>query len=439
LEGVDYVAICTGASTQKIPILKNNFIKSVRMASEFLMSIHLEKNLPHFAIRSPIIVIGGGLTAIDSATEAKAYYELRNPGKNAEVTICYRSNIENSMAYKQNAEEIRNALAEGVKIIGNMDAAEFIPDTDGNVRQVKFKNGILMDAGTVLLAVGTESDINYINRTQQAYKGRIGYFGDANPSYRGSVVKAIASVKDAYYKVHEYLMSCSNSQHCISPDSYSKPLCLLDEKFDGLSSIVKSYDKISELEWELVIASPFAAANYKIGQYFKLQKYGTDNAIAVTCIKQYESLLYFRMRNNKMHFDIGERIALMGPLGTSLLEHIRKNDTVVTDNHDLYIELSKHSIHTLKLDEANTEEILSAHLVIISNYANIGKVDFVNRDKVMIPVYLPFKCMMGGICGACICKIDDSFGYGCLSNYVLISKIDMQHNKERLLQDKQNV
>ena len=80
--GFDHVALCVGAGRPQFLDIKNNFAKGARLASDFLMALQLtgayQKNLfTNLQIRAPIIVVGGGLTAVDSATEAQAYYKIQ--------------------------------------------------------------------------------------------------------------------------------------------------------------------------------------------------------------------------------------------------------------------------------------------------------------------------------------------------------------------------
>ena len=62
--------------------MKNNLIRGIRKASDFLMALQLtgafkRDALPNLQARLPAVVIGGGLTAIDTATELMAYYPLQ--------------------------------------------------------------------------------------------------------------------------------------------------------------------------------------------------------------------------------------------------------------------------------------------------------------------------------------------------------------------------
>ncbi len=62
--------------------MKNNLIRGIRKASDFLMALQLtgafkRESLANLQVRLPAVVIGGGLTAIDTATELMAYYPLQ--------------------------------------------------------------------------------------------------------------------------------------------------------------------------------------------------------------------------------------------------------------------------------------------------------------------------------------------------------------------------
>jgi len=62
--------------------MKNGLARGVRQASDFLMALQLtgaakSNSLANLQLRMPIVVIGGGLTAIDTATESMAYYVVQ--------------------------------------------------------------------------------------------------------------------------------------------------------------------------------------------------------------------------------------------------------------------------------------------------------------------------------------------------------------------------
>src|SRR5437764_4064406 len=80
--GFDHIAMCAGAGRPTVILMKNGLVPGVRQASDFLMALQLTgaaktDSIANLTVRLPVVVIGGGLTAIDTATEALAYYPLQ--------------------------------------------------------------------------------------------------------------------------------------------------------------------------------------------------------------------------------------------------------------------------------------------------------------------------------------------------------------------------
>ena len=208
--GFDHVALCLGAGRPNIINLKNNFAKGVRAASDFLMSLQLtgsfkEELFTNLQIRMPIAVIGGGLTAVDTACEAQAYYitqikkfaqkvakigkekiwqslnqeekniaeeflqhaaELRD-GDSGEllkkwggVKILYRKKIQDAPAYKLNHQELNKAFEEGVEFIENITPLEVEIDDFSHIKNLKCADGKTFKCGSLLVAAGTTPNLS---------------------------------------------------------------------------------------------------------------------------------------------------------------------------------------------------------------------------------------------------------------------------------------
>lgn len=209
--GFDHVALCVGAGRPQFLDFKNNFAKGVRLASDFLMALQLtgayQKNLfTNLQIRAPFIVVGGGLTAVDSATELQAYYKIqvekfaeklqkfgdlkiendffqslseeeqviaeefindakkfkehKNFSQNSK--ILYRKKMIDSPAYRLNHLELKNALEEGVEFLENSEISEIIVDKYNHVCAIKTKAGERIECKTLLMAIGTLPNISFV-------------------------------------------------------------------------------------------------------------------------------------------------------------------------------------------------------------------------------------------------------------------------------------
>ena len=208
--GFDHIAIAAGAGTPTIVRMKNNLIRGMRQASDFLMALQLtgaakKASLANLQVRLPAIVIGGGLTAIDTATELFAYYPVQvekvleryeamcadfgeaqvRSGYDAEelivldeflghgravraereraasagekpdfiplvrswggVTIAYRKSMNDSPAYRLNYEEIEKAFEEGIAYAEMLSPVEAVPDEFGHVKALLFEKQIVED------------------------------------------------------------------------------------------------------------------------------------------------------------------------------------------------------------------------------------------------------------------------------------------------------
>lgn len=80
--GFDHICIASGAGKPTVIDLKNNLMRGIRKASDFLMALQLTgaakaSSMANLQVRLPAGVIGGGLTAMDTSTELLAYYPVQ--------------------------------------------------------------------------------------------------------------------------------------------------------------------------------------------------------------------------------------------------------------------------------------------------------------------------------------------------------------------------
>jgi NAD(P)H-flavin reductase len=130
--GFDHIALCLGAGKPTVLDIPNGLARGVRAASDFLMALQLTgaakfSSIANLQVRLPVVVIGGGLTAIDTATESLAYY-VRQVEKFAlryHTLVAERG--EAAVRRRWNAEETTIAdefLAHAAAIRAERDAAE---------------------------------------------------------------------------------------------------------------------------------------------------------------------------------------------------------------------------------------------------------------------------------------------------------------------------
>jgi len=214
--GFDHVALCVGAGKPTVLDIPNGLARGVRAASDFLMALQLTgaakaDSIANMQLRLPVVVIGGGLTAIDTATESLAYYVVQvrkflqryealaaEIGEDAVranwngqerevaeeylaharalrdapaekriellqhwggVTIAYRRRLVDSPSYTLNHEEVEKALEEGVWFAEGLTPVAVDLDNYGAVKGMRL-NGASgehwLPAHTVFVAAGTQ-------------------------------------------------------------------------------------------------------------------------------------------------------------------------------------------------------------------------------------------------------------------------------------------
>jgi NADPH-dependent glutamate synthase beta subunit-like oxidoreductase/NAD(P)H-flavin reductase len=201
--GFDHVALCMGAGKPTVLDIPNGLARGVRAASDFLMALQLTgaakaDSIANMQLRLPVVVVGGGLTAIDTATESLAYYLVQiekflvrfetlsaeigedavrekwddqereiaeeflaharavrkeralagregRPARIVEllqhwggVTIAYRRRLIDSPSYTLNHEEVEKALEEGIRFAEGLSPVAVDVDNYGAVCGIRF-------------------------------------------------------------------------------------------------------------------------------------------------------------------------------------------------------------------------------------------------------------------------------------------------------------
>jgi NADPH-dependent glutamate synthase beta subunit-like oxidoreductase/NAD(P)H-flavin reductase len=216
--GFDHIALCMGAGKPTVLDIPNGLARGVRQASDFLMALQLTgaaktSSIANLQLRLPVVVIGGGLTAIDTATESLAYYvrqvekfaaryetlatdvpwseeeqEIANeylthaaaikaerataaaenrPPRLAALldswggaTIAYRRRMIDSPSYTLNHEEVAKALEEGVRFAEALTPRAVTVDRFGHAAALEVTaadgTAFTLPAKAILVAAGTQ-------------------------------------------------------------------------------------------------------------------------------------------------------------------------------------------------------------------------------------------------------------------------------------------
>lgn len=164
------VFLATGAWLPRQEKLPGAEHKSVYHALDFLSLVNTRQKLE---LKDPVVVIGGGNAAVDSARSA-----LRMNGIN-HVSLIYRRSRAEMPA---NPGEVEMAEREGVELIFNANPAEIVTETgSGPISAVLFnysktnREGLVVDksrafkkdCGSVILALGQEPDYGVFESAEE--------------------------------------------------------------------------------------------------------------------------------------------------------------------------------------------------------------------------------------------------------------------------------
>ncbi len=355
--GFNHVALAIGAGKPNIPDIPNILCKGVRSASDFLMSLQTlgasrKSSLANLQIRLPIVVIGGGLTSIDTATESLAYYpimvekflaqyeilgnsflktlddeelevalefiehakELKaNPKdrlfllkKWGGVKIIYRKKFEESPAYRLNHEEVAKAFEEGIEFIDNTCPLEVILDKFNHCKEIVCNNKTIQ-AKTILIATGTSPNTTLAREEPEHFKLNGKYFSmvknDEDPTFFINMENnfSISILGDSHPKysgsVVKAMASAKDSYKLIAKEifKYNKKNELQSSKFfeklnNQLISKVIKVDRLTKNVVEIFIKSPLAVNEFQPGQFYRLQNYESNAKISNGYLKVIEPL-----------------------------------------------------------------------------------------------------------------------------------------------------
>ena len=411
--GFHHICLASGAGKPTIIGLKNNLIRGIRKASDFLMALQLTgaakaSSLANLQVRLPAGVIGGGLTAIDTATELMAYYPVQVEktlnryealvklyGENtvrgrydkeetvildeflvhgraikaerlrAEVagelpnfqpfvekwggvTLFYRKGMKDAPAYRQNHEEIAEALEEGIALAEGMSPLTALQDEYGHLNAVEFEKLVLEEgrwnnSGQVVtvplrglyVAAGTSPNTIYQSEypdtfvmdkhffqrfepewtndemalvpmhdeeapklgkpaplTSYQKDGKfISFYGDNHPVYAGNVVKAMASAKNGYPYIvklfEKELAKLNPAQQTERNAALTKLFARLDEAF---TATIVAINRLTPTIIEVVVKAPMAAEKFYPGQFYRVQNFEAHAPVVENTVLTSEGL-----------------------------------------------------------------------------------------------------------------------------------------------------
>jgi NAD(P)H-flavin reductase len=247
------------------------------------------------------------------------------------VTLFYRKGMKDAPAYRQNHEEISEALEEGIALAEGMSPLGAEPDEFGHLSSVDFEK-LVLDGGrwvnsgeivkvplrSLYVAAGTSPNTIYQSEypgtfvmdkwffqryepewtndsvelvpmhdekmpklgkpaplTSYQKGGRfISFYGDNHPVYAGNVVKAMASAKNGYpYVAKLFAKELANLDASKQVERDANLTQLFDRLDEAFKATIVAINRLTPTIIEVVVKAPLAAQKFYPGQFYRVQNY----------------------------------------------------------------------------------------------------------------------------------------------------------------------
>src|SRR5437764_670014 len=330
--GFDHIALCAGAGRPTVIPMQNGLVPGVRQASDFLMALQLTgaakpDSIANLTVRLPVVVIGGGLTAIDTATEALAYYPVQVEKflHRYETLVAERRAEPGQQAGEEVVLPARTILVAAGTQPNTVLARE---DPDHVALDGRYFRALDEDGNPTTPERVAKPEAVRVLMSLLPDGRAVSFFGDLHPSFAGNVVKAMGGAKLGYPVVSRMLAR--------RKPGVPEPTALRARLDDQLRPRVDRVERLTPKIVEVVVRAPMAARAFQPGQFYRLQNYATHaphvdgttlamEGLALTgaWIDRDQGLLSTIVLEMGGSSDLcallkpGEPVILMGPTGTA--------------------------------------------------------------------------------------------------------------------------
>lgn len=334
--GFGHVVLALGAGLPHNLALPGSLARGMRAANDFLMSLHLQggihpQGLPNMDIALPAVVVGGGLTGVDAATELQEYYVLLvkhvasllevlslrsgfwdawSPRERQQleawyedgqailqgapladvlarrggVSVLYRSALARSPAYRGNDQELQDALLQGIRWIDHVQIQKVVVEQDHvvGIEIERHHETQLIPARTVLIAIGSQPNLAYNYEHRGTFEREEGYYKAYHP--KEGVSDPVGMLTS--YRHDQHRVSYVGDLHPQFNGSVVKALASAKAAYPqvmaslGPSSSLKmpvGMPRFLEARclgagiWQYRVHAPMQAFRAQAGQFFRLQ------------------------------------------------------------------------------------------------------------------------------------------------------------------------